>query len=422
MTTISRNYDAIVVGGGPAGATVSTLLAQNGRKVVVLEKEKFPRYHVGESLIPYCYFPLERIGMLEKMNQMGFVRKQSVQFVATDGKLSQPFYFVDHSDHPSSVTWQVDRATFDTMMLDNAREKGVQVHEETKVKNFVTDQANRVIGVTAEDKAGTALEFKAPITIDCTGQDGLALKRNGWRIPEKVLKKTAVWTYFKGSKRAEGRDEGATTIAYLPAKGWFWHIPLANDLVSVGAVADKEYLFGETRDLETIIFREIEKNPWIKDKLECGEQCHGFHAASDYSYRSKHIAKDGLVLAGDAFSFLDPVFSSGVFLALTTGAAAADAVEACYADGNFSADRFEDYGQYCRNALEAMRKIVYAFYDLDFNFKSLIQKYPHLHADLTDCLIGNVFKDFDMLFQALREFMHVPEDLAHGRPLEPAGV
>ena len=411
-----KTFDAIVIGGGPAGATASTVLAQHGRSVLVLEKEKFPRYHIGESLIPHCYFPLKRLGMIDKLNREGFTRKHSVQFVATDGKLSQPFYFTDHRDHESSVTWQVDRARFDQMLLDNAREKGVHVLEETRVKNLLTED-QKVAGVTAIGKDGETV-FRAPMVIDCSGRDGLVIKRNGWRVPEQGMNKTAVWGYFKGAKRAPGIDEGATTIAYLPAKGWFWHIALANDIVSVGAVAEKDYLFSETRDLETILNREIQKNPWIADMVQGGVSCGGYHATGDYSYRSRYIARDGVVLAGDAFSFLDPVFSSGVFLALVSGELVADAVEDCLKAGDFSAHRFEDYAKQYRYAIEAMRKIVYAFYDLDFNFKTFVKKNPDFHGDLTDCLIGNVFKDLEPLFQAIGDFVRLPDALAHGLPHE----
>ncbi len=409
------NWDAIVIGGGPAGCTAATILAQHGRRVLLLEKEKFPRYHIGESLIPYCYFPLERIGMIDKLKAADFVEKRSVQFVAVNGATSRPFYFFEHMDHDCATSWQVDRARFDQMLLENAREQGVHALEEVQVKNVVEEEG-RTIGVVAVAKDGGQCEYRAPITVDCTGRDGLMMKRNGWRMPEPGLNKTAVWTYFKGSTRAQGVDEGATTIAYLPAKGWFWHIPLANDMVSVGAVADKDYLFSETRDLETVLWREIRKNPWIEERVSTGEQCNGYHAAADYSYRAKHSAKDGVVLAGDAFSFLDPVFSSGVFLALISGELVADAIEQCFKAGDFSAARFDEYAEKYRYGIEAMRKFVYAFYDLDFNFKNLIGKHPHLQGDLTDCLIGNVFKDLQPLFNAIGEFAKLPTALPYGKP------
>lgn len=419
---MTSNYDAIVVGGGPAGSTAATVLAQKGRKVLLLEKSKFPRYHIGESLIPFCYFPLERIGMIDKMRNAGFVEKHSVQFVSTDGKASQPFYFSDHMDHPSSVTWQVDRATFDTMMLDHAREHGVEAIEEIKVKNTITDEDGTVVGVIAVDKDGEERSYYAKVTIDCTGRDGLLMNRRRWRVPEKDLNKTAVWTYFKGATRDPGRDEGATTVAYLPQKGWFWYIPLANDIVSVGAVANRDYLFNGTNDLETILWGEIEKNPWVKERVSAGQQVGEFYATSDYSYRAKHVAVDGMVLAGDAFSFLDPVFSSGVFLALTSGSMVADAVDACIASGDVRAENFNAYATQYRDSIEAMRKFIYAFYDLEFNIRKFLKENPHVAGDLTDCLIGNVFGDLQELFTRFADYVTLPDVLEHGQPLTAEAV
>ena len=173
----ANHYDVIVVGGGPAGSTTSALLAEQGHRVLLLEKERFPRYHVGESLMPYCYFPLERLGVIDQMGKLGFTEKLSVQFVTPDGKQSQPFYFFEHHDHPSSTTWQVNRDEFDMMMLENAQTKGVQVHQETKVRSLLKDGDGVVSGVLAEHQGGQSVEYYAPITVDATGRDSLTVTK-----------------------------------------------------------------------------------------------------------------------------------------------------------------------------------------------------------------------------------------------------
>ena len=410
-----NEYDAIIIGGGPAGSTAGALLAKKGRKVLILEKEKFPRYHVGESLMPFCYFTLERLGLVDALNERAYTKKHSVQFVTKDGIMSAPFYFFQHLDHPAATTWQVNRAEFDELMLDNARSKGAEVREETQVVDFIYE-GERVVGVTAKTKGGQAYELRASVTVDASGRDALFQSKRRWRKRDPILNKIAIWTLFKGAKRDPGLDEGATTVAYLDNRGWFWNIPMKDDIVSSGIVAERDYLYKNTRDPAAIFKREIENNVWIKDHLSCGEQFGEYWVTGEYSYRSEHCAADGIVLIGDAFAFLDPVFSSGVFLALKSGEMAADAIDASLEKGNVSASAFSAYGEEVCSAIETMRSLVYAFYDNDFSFGKLIRKNENLRGTLTDCLIGDlVDKDFEPLMKAIGEIAKLPERLKYGR-------
>ena len=414
-----NRYDAIVIGAGPSGSTAAAVLASKGRRVLAIEREKFPRYHVGESLIPYTYFPLERIGMIERMKKSHFPSKYSVQFVGRSGNLSQPFYFFEHLKHEAACTWQVLRSEFDQMLMDNAREKGVKVLEETKVTETI-DEDGAVAGVRAKAKDGATLEFRAPITIDASGRDSLSMLRNNWRVRDDQLKKISIWTYYKGALRDPGRDEGATTIASIPERGWFWYIPLPDDMVSVGVVAESEYLYRDTRNLEDIFLREVTNNRWIEKHLAIGRRTEPLRVTGEFSYRSRYTAADGLVLTGDAFGFLDPVFSSGLFFALRGGELVADAVDAALTAGDYSAGRFNYYANEMCSGMEAMRRLVYAFYDHGFSFADLMKEHPELSPDLTDCLIGNLSRDFEPLFKAVSKFAAVPDPLSHGRPLAAA--
>jgi flavin-dependent dehydrogenase len=414
--TANKSYDVIVIGGGPAGATAAALLAAKGRRVVVFEKERFPRYHIGESLMPYCWFTLDRLGVLPEMDRLAYTKKHSVQFVTQDGRQSQPFYFFQHYDHPSATTWQVERADFDLMLLDNARRKGSEVHECTAVRKVLKDDSGRVIGVEIVSETGEISEVFASVTIDCSGREQVATDRDGWRIKEPELNKIAIWTYFRGAKRDPGIDEGNTTVAYVADRGWFWYIPLRGDVISVGIVAEKDYLFSDTKDPAQIFSREIERNVWIKDHLSRGEQFGQYWVTSEFSYRSKFCAADGLLLAGDAFAFLDPVFSSGVYLALKSGELAADAVDSALTANDTSSAQFAEYGEQLCCAIENMRKLVYAFYDANFSFGRVIKSYPQLRGRLTDCLIGDLFADkYRELFSAVGEFAQLPKPLEHGR-------
>lgn len=413
----SNQYDVIVVGAGPAGSTAAALLAGKGRNVLLLEKERFPRYHIGESLMPFCYFTLERLGLLDEIDRIGFTKKYSVQFVTMDGKKSNPFYFFQHYDHPSSTTWQVTRSEFDHLLFNRAKEMGAHARESTKVQDVLWDLNGAVAGVRAVGDDGVETEYHAPVTIDATGRDALVASKRKWRKRDPELKKISIWTYYRGAKRDEGLDEGSTTVAYLPEKGWFWYIPLQDDVVSVGIVAERDYLYdGEAREPEEIFQREIENNAWIAKHLAPGEQFGEYRVTGEFSYRSEFCAADGLVLVGDAFAFLDPVFSSGVFLALKSGEMAADAVDKALTGKDFSAAQFEGYGRRLCEGIEVMRKIVYAFYDEGFSFGKLIRAHPGLRPDLTDLLTGNVYKErgFEELFAALAEFAELPAELAYG--------
>jgi flavin-dependent dehydrogenase len=413
-----QSYDTIIIGGGPAGSCSAAILAEYGHRVLILEREKFPRYHIGESLIPFTFQPLERIGMIPKMKQSHFVKKYSVTFVQPDGRRSQPFYFFNRYDRETiAQTWQVLRSEFDQMLLDNAREKGAEVREETTVNRLLLE-GERVVGVEATDKSGRAYHVRAPMTLDCSGKEAFTSNRNGWRMRDPYLNKIAVWTYYKDSKRGEGIDEGDTTVAYVPDKGWFWHIPQHDRMTSVGIVAEGKYLTRDgIKDPKTIFHREVEENQWIKDRLSVGASTGEYFITSEYSRHSRYCAAPGLLLVGDAFAFLDPVFSSGVMLALKSGQLAGETVHAGLVDGDLSAGRFANYGATIRQGVENMRKLVYAFYNPDFSFRKVIERYPDAAGEITDCLSGDVNKDFTQLWNRIREFVPLPDDLPYGEPL-----
>jgi flavin-dependent dehydrogenase len=414
-----ENYDAILIGAGPAGSCASAILGEYGHRVLVLEREKFPRYHIGESLIPFTFGPLERIGMIPKMKKSRFVKKYSVTFVHPDGRRSQPFYFFTRYDRETiAQTWQVLRSEFDQMLLDNAREKGAEVREETTVNRLLMEDG-QVVGVEAADRrTGGTYEVRAPITLDCTGKEAFSANKNGWRMRDPYLNKIAVWTYYKNSKRGVGLDEGDTTVAYIPEKGWFWHIPQHDSMTSVGIVAEGKYLTrAGVKDPKEIFRREVEENLWIKDRLSAGNSTGEYFITSEYSRHSRYCAAPGLLLVGDAFAFLDPVFSSGVMLALKSGQVAGEAVNEGLAARDLSPARFANYGTTIRQGIENMRRLVYAFYNPAFSFREVIKKHPESAGMITDCLSGDVNKDFSQLWSWIGEFVPLPEDLPCGDPL-----
>jgi flavin-dependent dehydrogenase len=384
--------DVVVIGGGPAGSTAATLIAQHGYRVQLFERERFPRFHIGESLIPETYWVLKRLNMLEKMKASPFVKKHSVQFVGSSGKLSEPFYFMEHKPHESSQTWQVLRSEFDKLMLDNAREHGVEAHEGVRVLD-VLFSSDRATGLRILEADGREREVEAKVVVDASGQSTMIASRCKLRVADPELKKGALWTYYEGAYRDAGRDEGATLVLQTTGKkGWFWYIPLHNNLVSIGVVAPFEYLFDGRGDHETIYREELDRCPAAKERVSIGRRVAGFYATKDYSYRSRQAAGDGWVLVGDAFGFLDPLYSSGVLLALKSGQLAADAVAEGLAKGDTSASQLGKWAPEFTHGMDRMRRLVCEYYN-GFSFGRFVKRYPQYKGHLTDLLIGDLFTD-----------------------------
>lgn len=386
-----RGTQVVVVGGGPAGATVSTLVAQQGYQVELFEREQFPRYHIGESLIPETYWVLKRLGMLEKMKASHFVRKYSVQFVSASGRHSAPFYFHDNKPHECSQTWQVRRSEFDTMMLRNAEEHGVRVHEGTRVLEILFD-GDRATGVQVAGPDGVPREVRADVVVDASGQSSLLINRLKLRVSDPDLNKGAIWTYFRGAYRDPGKDEGATVVLSLQnRKGWFWYIPMADDIVSVGVVSDFDYLFRGRESHEQTYADELENCPAVKERVSTGEQVEPIRATKDYTYRARQAAGDGWVLVGDAFGFLDPLYSSGVLLALKSGELAADAIIEGLQTGDTSRAQLGKWEAGYVEGMSRMRRLVCEYYD-GFNFGQFVRRFPDHRGSITDLLIGDLFK------------------------------
>jgi flavin-dependent dehydrogenase len=392
---IVENPDVVVIGGGPAGSTVSTLLAQRGYQVELFERERFPRFHIGESLIPETYWVLKRLDMLPKMQQSHFVKKYSVQFVSASGRLSAPFYFWDNKPHECSQTWQVQRSEFDQMMLENAREHGVIAHEGTRVFDVLWD-GDRAVGVTIRGEDGAFREVRAPVVVDASGQAGLIQNRLRLRVWDPVLNKGAIWTYWEGAYRDTGRDEGATMVLQTASKnGWFWYIPQHNNVVSVGVVAPFDYLFKNRDDpanYEQTYREEVEGCPVVKERVAAARRVTGYFAAKDYSYRATKVAGAGWVMIGDAWGFLDPLYSSGVLLALRSGEMAADAIAEGLARGDTSAAQLGKWGPEFNKGVDRMRRLVCEYYD-GFSFGNFVRNFPDLQGTVTDLLIGDLFTD-----------------------------
>jgi flavin-dependent dehydrogenase len=413
-----NNYDVIVIGGGPAGSTVATLVAEKGHRVLLLERDGEPRFKIGESLIPASYWIFKRLGVLEKLKASRFPQKYSVQFYSQSGKASAPFYFFENDPHESSVTWQVLRSEFDQMLLENAAEKGVEVQRGVSVHE-VLFEGDKAVGVRAKLMDGDIVDLPAKIVVDSTGQSAFISRKLKINTMEPSLKKASVYTHFEGGARDKGIDAGATLILHTENKdSWFWYIPLPYNRVSVGVVGSLDYLLQNRRssegglDHQAIFEEELEKCPAVKWRIENAKQLFPVKTTKDFSYRASQIAGDGWVLVGDAFGFLDPIYSTGVFLALKSGEMAADVINEAFEKDDFSGKQLERFGPKFVEGMEAFRKLVYAFYTQEFSFSKFLRQFPECKQGIIDILSGNVYtENVRQLFEPMATMCPLPEDM-----------
>ena len=410
----NNTYDVIVMGGGPAGSSIASMLAREGRQVILFEKEVFPRHHIGESLMTDTYWTFRRMGLLDKLKASPFVRKYSVQFANSAGKESRPFYFFESVHHESAVTWQVTRAQFDHMLIDHAAEEGAVVHQGVLVKQ-VLFEGDKAVGVEVQMQDGSLEKFFAKVVVDATGQAAMLSNKFRWRVRDPKLKKAVLYSYWKGVHREPDLNGGATLVLRTEhgSNGWFWYIPLENDITSVGIVADPEYLVkNRGQDLAKIYNEEIEKCEPCRRRVAEGERVDKIYSILDYSYRSKKNSGNGFIIIGDAYGFLDPIYSSGVLLALKMAELATDAIHDAFNHDDFSAERLGQYQAKLDRGIESMRKLVYAFYNEGFSFSGFLRKYPEERVHIINLLIGDVFKEgVDHVYGPMAEFAEIPPPL-----------
>jgi flavin-dependent dehydrogenase len=299
---------------------------------------------------------------------------------------------------------------FDKMLLDNAVEKGVTARTDAQVLDVLFD-GDRATGVRvklAQDTDRPVREIAAKVIVDATGQSAFLATRLGLKKPDGRLKKGAVWAYFKGARRDKGRDEGAIIVFQTEEKkSWFWYIPLPDDIVSIGVVGSMGYIFDKDRGKpEEVYAQELKRCPALEDRMQNATRVTDFITTKDFTYRATKAAGPGWVLVGDAFGFIDPVYSTGVLLALTSGEFAADAVHDGLEKGDLSAEQLGHWQPKFIEGMELFRKLVYAFYAPDFRFGDFLRAHPQYRENIVHLLSGNVFKPgVGEVFDAMGEIL-----------------
>jgi hypothetical protein len=366
--------DVIVIGGGPAGSTTAAYLARYGHTVQVVERERFPREHVGESLLPFCYPILEELGVLSEMQRL-FVRKPSVRFLSSDGSSATNWCF-NHVIHDESfLSFQMDRKYFDTLLLRNAARLGAEIHEQTRVLEVDFDSDPDQVVVITEDAEGRRETRRARFLVDASGRSSFLATRNRWRVANPNLQRTALWTHwfdvpeFKG-----GLEDGASLIVYLGGekRGWIWAFPLGPGHLTVGVVLENAYLREKKRevsekngrDWRTAVFEEeLYESPFIKDLLAGALMMAEPYVEGDYSYKSDQKFGDRFAMVGDSGQFIDPIFSSGVYLSMKSASLVGPRLHAMLTDGDLDHNRLGEVYETIDGAYGLVKSLIEMYYN-----------------------------------------------------------
>lgn len=387
----NRSYDCLVIGAGPGGSTAAAIVAEQGHSTLLVERDEVPRFHVGESLMPEAYWIFERLGIVNDMQRVGFTKKNGVQFVSAGDKETKPFIFADHDDRDSNISWHVKRADFDKLLYDTAFNRGATCVDQTRVLEIDIRKNGGPHRVTLQHE-GKEVEVVAKTIVDASGQSSLIANRLGLKEYYPDLKKAAIWGYFEGAVRAGGNNPEVTCILHTESKdAWFWYIPLGDGTVSVGLVADNEFLLKRGGSPKKTFEEEIKNCPGIKRRLIDANLVGKFNVAKEFSYTTQKQAGDGWVLVGDAGGFIDPIYSSGVYLALKSGMMAGEAVAEGLHNNDVSEKQLGKWTKGYEGGVKWIRKLVRTFYTKEFSFGSFMKAHPEHGMNLTNLLIGKVF-------------------------------
>ncbi len=391
MATKQISYDVIVAGGGPAGSTTASFLRKHGRSVLVLEKERFPRFHLGESLLPCGGEVWDDLGVSDEMKRR-YIHKPGARFIHNESGLTQTYYFSEaiRPDHP--FAYEVPRADFDNLLLRRSEELGAVVREETAVRDVQFDDQG--VDVTIRSADGSTEVLRSHVFVDATGRDTFLGTRFGLKVSDDlVTTNLACFTHYEHCVRQAGTDEGNITIVLFDG-GWWWFIPFKGTVTSVGCTLQKEFtLSRKGLNAEQMFMAALDATPAMQALLQGATRIRPVDTTGNWSYRCKQFYGDRFLLVGDSAAFIDPLFSTGVLMAVTCGKYAAKAIHEAISLGDFSAERFASYQQQALQGADLFKGLVHEFYAR--NLRPLLVRsaaHPSTCAAITSALAGDVYR------------------------------
>jgi flavin-dependent dehydrogenase len=389
--------DVLVIGGGPAGSTISALLAGRGRDVVLLEKEKHPRFHIGESLLPLNVQLFEKLGVADEVRRIG-MPKYGAEFNAPGIDEPVTFDFSKAVDSAYPSAYQVRRSEFDQLLFRNAVRRGAKATEECRVSAVEFNQAG--VRVTATLPDGGEGQWQARFLVDATGRDTFLANRLGGKLRNPDHASSALFGHFTGARRLAGKLEGNISMFWFD-HGWFWFIPLADGTTSVGAVCFPHYMKSREVPPEQFFFDTIALAPKLAERLREAKLTAPVTATGNYSYQVKRAAGRSYILIGDAFAFIDPVFSTGVMLAMQSGFAGADAVEACLDRPERAAATLRAFDKAMRRGPGIFSWFIYRMNTPAVRHLFMNPRIVFVQAGMLSLLAGDVFRDTPLALRLL---------------------